>query len=57
MHFLTNNLPIIDNVDVNLKFLTDEQRFEKCVQDTFGRFQTQKELKQTVIILKYFIQF
>ena len=48
MHFLTNNLPIIDNVDVNLKFLTDEKRFEKCVQDTFGRFQTQKELKQTV---------
>ena len=48
MHFLINNLPLIDNVDVNLKFLTDEKRFEKCVQDTFGRFQTQKELKQTV---------
>ena len=46
--YLTDNLPLTDNVDANLKFLTDQKRFEKAIGDTFGRFQTQKELKQSV---------
>ena len=46
--YLTDNLPLTDNVDVNLRFLTDQKRFEKAITETFGRFQTQKEFKQTV---------
>jgi len=47
--YLTDNLPLTDNVDANLKFLTDQKRFEKAIGDTFGRFQTQKELKQSYL--------
>ena len=48
---LTNSIPLTDSVDINLKFLTDEKRFEKAITDSFGRFQTLKELKQTVKII------
>lgn len=46
---LSNTMPQIDSLDTNLKFVTDEKRFEKVVQETFGRFCTQKELKQTYL--------
>lgn len=32
--------------DLNVRFMSDERRFEKSLVDTFGRFYTHKELKQ-----------
>ena len=46
---LINNSPLVDNVDINLKFLTDRNLFERAVTEAYGRFITQKELKQQVI--------
>ena len=50
---LINNSPLVDNVDINLKFLTDRNLFERAVTEAYGRFITQKELKQQVRILFY----
>lgn len=37
------NMPQIDDVDINLRFMTDEKRFERAVNDFFGRFYPFKE--------------
>ena len=54
---LINSVPRTDNVDISLKFVTDEQRFNKAIKDMFGRFYTQKELKQNVIKINYLFNF
>ena len=46
---LVQNLPRTDNIDISLRFDSDEKKFEKAIRETFGRFYTQKELKQNVI--------
>lgn len=33
-------------LDLNIRFVNDERRFEKSLVDTFGRFYTHKEIKQ-----------
>ena len=45
MNHLIENIPQTDNVDVNLKFISDEEQFQKAINQTFGRFFTLKELK------------
>ena len=42
---LIENIPQTDNVDVNLKFISDQDQFQKAINQTFGRFFTLKELK------------
>jgi len=42
---LIENIPQTDSIDVNLKFISDEEQFQKAVNQTFGRFFTHKELK------------
>jgi hypothetical protein len=42
---LIENIPQTDSIDVNLKFISDEEQFKKAVNQTFGRFFTHKELK------------
>jgi len=44
-NFLVNNIPLTESIDVNLKFQSDEKRFEKAIHETFGRFLTQKEIR------------
>lgn len=49
LRFLIDNLPMVYNVDVNLKFHTERNRFEKAIFDTFGKLLTEKELKQRLL--------
>ena len=43
------NMPRTDNVDISLKFVSDQGRFERAIKETFGRFYTQKEIKQNYL--------
>ena len=45
---LVNNLPILDNIDVSLKFVNDQKIFERVLRDTYGRFINQNEIKQVI---------
>ncbi|CAF0717899.1 unnamed protein product [Brachionus calyciflorus] len=47
--YLTNTMPQLDSFDMALKFVSNEHLFVKSVQETFGRFYTQKELKQNYL--------
>lgn len=49
LRHLTNNLPAVHNLDINLKFHTDIIRFEKAIFDVYGRFMSEKELKQRLL--------
>ncbi len=42
---LIESIPQTDNVDVNLKFISDQDQFQRAINQTFGRFFTLKELK------------
>ncbi|RNA13251.1 brain tumor -like [Brachionus plicatilis] len=44
---LTSTMPQMDGPDFTLKFVTDEQQFERSVRESFGRFFSHKELKQS----------
>ena len=48
LRHLTNNLPAVHDMDINLKFYKEQSLFQKAVQETYGRFITDKELKQRV---------
>lgn len=48
LRHLTNNLPAVHNLDINLKFYKDQNLFQKAVLETYGRFITDKEHKQRV---------
>jgi hypothetical protein len=45
---LINTLPRTDSIDISLKFASNDSLFEKSLRETFGKFYTQKELKQNV---------
>ena len=47
--YLTSTMPQMDGIDLSLKFVTDEEQFEKSVCESFGRFFSQKELKQNYL--------
>lgn len=36
-------------LDLNIRFGSDESRFERALVDTFGRFYTQKEIKHSYL--------
>ena len=43
--YLTSNMPLVDNIDTNIKFVTDEKKMERAIGEAFGRFYTPKENK------------
>lgn len=49
LRFLMENLPTMYSVDVNLKFNSDQEQFEKAIRENFGRFSTDKEIKQQML--------
>jgi hypothetical protein len=58
-------MPLVDNIDTNIRFVTDEKKMERAVGEAFGRFYTPKENKIDVsfyglvffLLLEYFFKF
>ena len=48
LRYLTDNLPEVYKIDINLKFHSDKNQFEKAVNENYGRFITDKENKEQV---------
>jgi hypothetical protein len=49
INHLIETVPQTDNIDTNLKFLSDQQQFQNALNATFGRFCTPKEFKLTYL--------
>ena len=53
--YLTSNMPLVDNIDTNIKFVTDEKKMERAIGEAFGRFYTPKENKIDVSFVFFLI--
>jgi hypothetical protein len=46
---LVSSTPQLDALDLNMRFVGDAARFERALADSFGRFFTAKELKESYL--------
>jgi len=48
LRYLIENLPEVYKININLKFQSDKIQFEKVLNENYGRFATDKEIKEKV---------
>jgi len=48
LRYLTENLPEVYKIDIDINFQADCNRFEKNLNENYGRFVCDKEIKEKV---------
>jgi hypothetical protein len=48
LRYLTENLPEVYKIDIDINFQADCNRFEKNLNENYGRFVCDKEMKEKV---------